>query len=406
MSQTLYLDNAATTRVIDPVFEAMRPYFCDEFGNASAKYYGLGARARAAVFKARCQLAALLNATLPEDEDHPSEIIFTSGATESSNWILKNAHTLRGGARGTPKPAPGAKPHLITSSIEHHSVLETAQALAKAGTHDVTFLPVDAHGLVDPDALRHALRDDTVLVSIMLANNEVGTIQPIRELAAIAHERGALFHTDAVQAVGKVRVDVRDLDVDGLSVSSHKFHGPKGVGGLYLRRGVRIDPYQHGGGQERGRRAGTTNVPGIVGMGAAAELAGARLEAEYARQFDMIEHLWQALEAAVPKMYRNGHPSQRLPNTLNIRVQGAEGEAILLRLDMFGIQVASGSACSTDSLEPSHVLMAMGIAQEDAHGSLRISISHETTAAELERVAEILPEQIRIIREMSVTWNG
>lgn len=406
MGKIIYLDNAATTRVTEPVFEAMRPYFCEEFGNASAKYYDLGARARAAVLQARRQVAALLHATLPADEDHPSEILFTSGATESSNWILKNADTLRGTLPGGSASRTADKRHLVTSTIEHHSVLETAQTLAKQGRYDVTFLPVDAQGLVHPDALRDTLRDDTALVSIMLANNEVGTVQPIRELAAIAHERGVFFHTDAVQAVGKIPVDVQELGVDALSFSAHKFHGPKGVGGLYLRRGVRIEPYQHGGGQERGRRAGTTNVPGIVGMGAAAALAAERLDAESSRQSALIEWLWSTLESSVPKIHRNGHPQLRLPNTLNIRVQGAEGEAILLRLDMFGIQVASGSACSTDSLEPSHVLLAMGIPQEEAHGSLRISISHETTREELERVAEILPEQIRMIRDMSVTWEG
>lgn len=390
----IYLDNAATTPLSSTALEAMLPYLREDYGNASAKYYEKGKRCRRALCKARQQIAALINAEPPLDEDKPSEIVFTSGATESNNWVLKSA------ADATKKR------HYITSSFEHHAVLETCEHLAKIGQIELTVLPVDSTGLVDPADLKQALRSDTGLVSIMLANNEVGTLQPVRELAEIAHAGGALFHTDAVQAVGKIPVDVKELGVDFLSLSSHKFYGPKGIGALFIRKGLRLEPLMHGGGQEHHKRAGTYNVAGIVGMGAAAQEAQETLVAEAERQRGLVERLWQGLSAATPKITRNGHPDKRLPGILNVRFQGAEGEAVLLRLDMFGIQVASGSACSTDSLEPSHVLLALGIVQEDAHGSIRLSLGKQTTAEDIEKVIKIMPDQIRLIREMSVTWNG
>ena len=393
MSSNIYLDNAATTRLSEGAFAAMLPFLREDYGNASAKYYEMGKRARRAVGKARQQIAALLGAQIPLDEDHASEIIFTSGATESNNWVLKSVLFGK------------EKRHIISTSIEHHSVLETAEFLGKNGCK-LTVLPVDGQGLVNPDDLRKAMRADTALVSVMLANNEVGTVQPVQELAKIAHTGGALFHTDAVQAAGKIPLNVQEMGMDFLSISGHKFYGPKGIGALYVRKGLRPEPLLHGGGQESHRRAGTINVAGIVGMGQAAQEAQEHMEAEAVRQRALVERLWQGLSAAIPKIHRNGHPELRLPNILNVRLDGAEGEAILLRLDMLGIQVASGSACSTDSLEPSHVLLAMGIPQEDAHGSIRLSLGTETTAGDIERVVEIMPKQVQLIREMSVTWEG
>lgn len=390
----IYLDNAATTQLSASVLEKMLPFLQEDYGNASAKYYEKGKFARRAVCKARQQVAALIGAEIPLDEDKTSEIVFTSGATEGNNWVLKSTPLLT------------KKKHIITCAIEHHAVLQTAEYLGKAGFCDLTVLPVDSLGLVNPADLKAALRKDTGLVSIMLANNEIGTLEPVRELAEIAHAGGALFHTDAVQAVGKLPVDIKDLGVDFLSLSAHKFYGPKGIGALYIRKGLRLEPLLHGGGQEHHRRAGTLNVPAIVGMGAAAEESMENLDSEAVRQRALVERLWEGLQAATPKIIRNGHTDLRLPGILNVRFQGAEGEAVLLRLDMFGIQVASGSACSTDSLEPSHVLLGIGVAQEDAHGSIRLSLGRHTSAEDIEKVIAVMPEQIRLIREMSVTWKG
>lgn len=388
----IYLDNAATTCIDDAVMQEMLPFFKENYGNASAKYYERGKIGRRAVAKARQQVAASIGATIPTDEDKISEIVFTSCATEANNWVIKNA------------PKITDKKHLIISSVEHHAVLETAEYMEESG-YKLTILPVDSMGIVNPQDLKDAITTDTALVSIMMANNEVGAIQPIKELAAIAKEHGALFHSDAVQALGKLNIDVHDLDVDFLSLSAHKFHGPKGVGALYIRKGLKIEPLLHGGGQENHRRAGTLNVPGIVGMGKAAEIATANIEDASAKEKILTEKLWSGLSAAIPKIHRNGHPDNRLPNILNIRFDGAEGEAILMYLDMAGVQVASGSACSTDSLEPSHVLLAMGIAQEDAHGSIRFSLSKYTTEEDIDKLIEIMPPQVNNIRQMSVTWE-
>ena len=391
----IYLDNAATTKIDEEVFKAMVPFLTENYGNPSSKYYSLGRTARSAVNKARIQVAKLIGAEIPEDEDKKGEIIFTSCATESNNTVLKTAVEITG------------KKRIISSTIEHHAILETLEYLAKKGEAEYTLLPVDSTGTVNPEDLRKELsKNDVALVSIMFANNEVGSIQPIKELTKIAHEHKVLFHTDAVQAAGKILIDVKDLDVDYLSLSAHKFYGPKGVGVLYAKKGTKTVPLIHGGAQEAHRRAGTLNVASIVGMGKAAELANEEVHAGTSRTAELVERLWEGLNKTIPKIYRNGNSNNKLPNILNIRFVGVEGEAILLRLDMFGIQVSSGSACSTDSIEPSHVLLALGIAQEDAHGSMRFSLSKFTTEQDIDKVIEVLPSQVNLLRQMSVTWNG
>lgn len=384
----IYLDNAATTRVHPEVFEAMRPYFCDAYANA-ATLYAPGVQAGRALEEARAAVASLIGAS------DPAEIVFTSGATESINWAIRSV------LEGT-----GGKPHAVTSAIEHHAVLHPLEWLAKEGRIDLTVLPADETGLVSPDALREALRPETALVSIMHANNEIGTVEPVAELAALAREAGALFHADICQTVGKIPLDVQALGADLASLSAHKFHGPKGVGALYIRKGVRLPPLLRGGGQEKNRRAGTSNVPGIVGLRKAAELAAAKMEAEGPRQRDLVERLWAGLSDALPKIRRNGHPDKRIPGLLSVCVEGAEGEAILLRMDMYGIRVSSGSACTTGSLDPSHVLLAIGLPAEIAHGSVRFSMSAETTEADVDRVLETMPKVVEGLRAMSPTWKG
>lgn len=394
MTNNIYLDNAATTPVAEEVLEQMLPFLSTHYGNPSSKYYSVGRTARLAVLKARQQVAALIGADIPADEDKRSEIVFTSCATESNNTVLKTIKEITG------------RNHIITSSIEHHAILETLEYLEKKGEIELTVLPVSSTGAVSPEDLKKYIRkDSTALVSVMLANNEIGTIQPVKELARIAHDNGALFHTDAVQAAGKLKIDVKDLDIDFLSLSAHKFYGPKGIGILYIKKGIKTVPLLHGGAQEAHRRAGTHNVPGIVGMGAAAEAVNGTMDAINKKLYDLVEKLWNELSHKIPQIYRNGDPVNRLPNILNVRFAGAEGEAILMRLDMFGIQVSSGSACSTDSIAPSHVLMALGIPQEDVHGSIRISLSKFTTEEDIDKVIEVLPGQINTIRQMSVTWN-
>lgn len=386
----IYLDNAATTRTDPEVLEAMRPFFCEHYGNA-ATLYQAGNAASKAVEKAREQVAELLGAL-------PEEVFFTSGGTESDNWAFSGSVCGEMCGRG--------HKHIITSAVEHHAVLETVSFMERHLGCPATFLPVDAYGAVSPDALREALRPETALVSVMHANNEIGTVQPVAELAALARQKGALFHTDAVQSVGKIPVNVRELGVDMLSLSAHKFHGPKGVGAMYIRKGVRLSPFMHGGAQERKRRAGTSNVPGIVGLGKAAELAGRHLETECKRQAALVEKLWEGLNDRIPKIRRNGHPANRVPNLLNLCVSGIEGEAILLQLDMYGIAISSGSACTTGSLEPSHVLLAIGLPAEVAHGSARFSLSRETTERDIERVIEVMPKVAANLRAMSPIWHG
>ncbi len=381
----VYLDHSATTPVRAEALEAMLPYFSDEFGNASS-VHGFGQRARHAVEEAREKIASLLGAS-------PEEIVFTGGGTESDNLAIKG---VIAGARD------GGR-HIITSSIEHHAVLNTCTMFEKQG-FEVTYLPVDGYGLVDPEELRKALAaagTDAVLVSIMMANNEVGTLEPIKELAAAAAEASVPFHTDAVQAVGKVPVDVEELGVDLLSLSAHKLYGPKGVGALYVRSGTRIQPLQHGGHHERGRRAGTEDVPGIVGMARAVEAACQEMDEESRRLHQLRDRLQGGLMERVEDNLLNGHPVRRRPHLLNMSFENVEGESILLSLDAIGVAASSGSACTSGTLEPSHVLTAMGIPPEIAHGSVRFSLGQATTAEDIEYVLEKLPPIIKRLRQMS-----
>jgi len=382
----VYLDNNATTPVDRRVYEAMSPYLFEKFGNPST-LYSIGAEARAAVEEARKRVADLVGAK-------PDEIVFTGCGSESDNMALKGvafAHMERG-------------KHIIVSSVEHHAVLNTAAYLEKIG-FEVTYLPVDRYGMVDPDDLRQAIRTDTILVSIMLANNEIGTIQPIKELCLVSHERGVLFHTDAVQAAGKLRIDVEELGVDLLSLSAHKIYGPKGVGALYIRKGTKIYPLIHGGHQERGRRAGTENVAGIVGFGKAAEIALQEMEEEAVRIAGLRDRLEGGILERIEDVLINGHPEKRLPNTTNISFRYIEGEAIILKLASHGIFASTGSACSSDTLEPSHVLMAIGLSPEVGHGSVRFSLGKFNTADDVDRTLEVLPEVVSNLREMSPFWR-
>lgn len=382
----IYLDHAATTPTRPEVVEAMMPYFTEHFGNASS-IYRIGRDNRKAVDAARADVARVLGA-------EQTEIFFTGSGSEADNWAVKGAASARS-AKGR---------HLITSAIEHPAVLEVFEWLAKNG-YEVTYLPVDADGLVSPQSLRAAMRPDTTLVSIMMANNEIGTIQPIAELAAIAHEGGALFHTDAVQAAGNIRVHVRELGVDLLTISAHKFYGPKGIGALYVRKGVRIDPLLHGGHQERGRRAGTENVPGIVGMARALTLAGEELAAHDAHLRRLRDMALEEIMARVPHVKLNGHRTQRLPGNLNLSFRFIEGESLLLMLDMKGIAASSGSACTSGSLDPSHVLLAIGLPHEIAHGSLRLSFGVVNTEADVRVLVDELVVIVERLRQMSPLYE-
>jgi len=380
--KTVYMDHSATTPVRREVVEAMLPYFTGKYGNASSVHHR-GREAREAVEEARRTVAAHLGAA-------PEEIVFTSGGTESDNHAIRGV-AAAAGHRGR---------HVITSAVEHHAVLNTCKELEKDG-FQVTVLPVDEYGLVDPQDLRTALRPDTILVTVMMANNEVGTVEPIRELAAVAAEHGVPFHTDAVQAVGKIPVDVGELGVDLLSISGHKFYGPKGVGVLYIRSGTRIRPVQVGGHHEKGRRAGTENVPGIVGLARALELACAHMEGEGQRLRRLRDHLQEGLTGSIEDVQLNGHPERRLPHMLNITFANAEGESMLLSLDAAGVCVSTGSACTSGTLEPSHVLAAMGVPAEMAHGSLRFSLGRVNTDEDVDYVLEKLPAIVRRLRKMS-----
>ncbi len=386
-SEIAYFDNAATTRTDPEVAKAMLPYFSEKYGNAASQYYELGRQARAALDDSRAKLAKFIGAA-------NEEIYFTSGATESDNWVLMST-VLAGG-----------KKHIVTSAIEHHAILEPLEFIKKNKLGDYTLVQVDSKGRVDPADVKKAIRPDTGLVSIMHANNEIGTMQPVKEIAAVCQAAGVPFHSDACQSVGKIAIDVKDLEVDMLSMSAHKFHGPKGVGAMYIRKGVRLAPFVSGGSQENRRRAGTSNVAGAVGMAKAAELAEERYIADSPRQAKLVEEIWKNLNANIPKIQRNGDPKVRIPNMLSVCVEGAEGEAILGYLDMFGIQVSSGSACTSGSLEPSHVLLACGVPVEKAHGSIRISLSHETSEEDAAKLWEAMPKAVERLREMSVTWKG
>jgi cysteine desulfurase len=380
--QRIYLDYAATTPTDPTVVQAMLPYFHDAFGNPSA-IYSYGQEAKNALEEARGKVARLIGA---RDE----EIIFTSGGTEADNFALKGA------AYANQKKGN----HIITSAIEHHAVLESCKFLGKMG-YKITYLPVDKYGLVDPDSVKKAITDKTILISVMHANNEIGTIQPISEIGKIAKEAGILFHSDAVQTAGHIPVNVNELGVDLLSMSGHKLYGPKGVGVLYTRKGSKLTPFMHGGGQERGRRASTENVPGIVGLGQAAELAGQDLEDEAQRLIGLRDKLISGIVQKVDRTHLNGHPVKRLPNNVNISVEFVEGESMCLNMDIVGICASTGSACSSGSLEASHVLLAIGLEHVQAHGSLRFTLGKWTTEEEVEKVLEILPRIIGKLRAMS-----
>jgi len=382
----IYLDHNATTALDKRILEKMKPYFSDMYGNPSS-VYRFAQMSRRAVEDARSQVAFLLNAD-------PSEIVFTSGGTESDNTAIK----------GVASYYQKKGKHIITSKIEHHAVLHPCQFLEKNG-FSVTYLDVDEYGIVDLGQLERSIRDDTILVSIMHANNEIGTIEPLKEITAICHRKGVLVHSDAVQTVGKIKVDVRDLGVDLLSLSGHKFYGPKGIGALYVKKGVHFDPLFHGGGHEKNRRSSTENVPGIVGLGEAARLAFEEMQQEQARIRPLRDKLEQELIKKIPEVKVNGHPEQRLYTTLNICMRHIEGESILINLDFEGICASSGSACTSGSLEPSHVLLALGLDHETAHGSLRFSLGKDTSEQEVDTVLMVLPPIIEKLRSMSPFWQ-
>lgn len=381
-TKPIYLDHAATTPVAPEVIQAMLPYLEGAYGNASS-LHSFGQEAKAAVEAARTRIASFMGA-------RPEEIVFTSGGTESDNFIIKGIALSRRD-RGN---------HLITSSIEHHAVLETCDFLRKQGV-SVTLLPVDSNGLVDPDDVRKAITDKTILISIMHGNNEIGTIEPIAEIGSIAREHGVAFHTDAVQTFGHIPIDVNELKVDFLSASAHKLHGPKGVGLAYIRKGMKITPLLHGGDQEKRRRASTLNVPGIVGFGRAVELADASIHAESSRQSALRDRLIEGLLSSIGDTRLNGHPVRRLPNNANLSFAFVEGEGLLLSLDMEGIAVSTGSACTSSSLEPSHVLKAIGVPVELAHGSLRFTLGRDTTREDIDRVLQVMPGIVHRLRAMS-----
>ena len=379
----IYLDNAATTAVSPEVLTAMLPYFTECYGNPSS-IHSTGRDAHKAVDAARRQVAAAINAD-------PAEIYFTAGGSESDNWAIK----------GTAFAKKDKGNHIITTAIEHHAVLHTCQWLEKQG-FEVTYLPVDENGLVSVEDVEKAITDKTILISIMAANNEIGTIEPIAEIGALARSKGILFHTDAVQAVGAIPLDVKAMNIDMLSMSGHKFHGPKGIGALYVRKGVRLDTLIAGGAQERGKRAGTENLPGIVGIGKAIEIATRDMEANAERMTRLRDKLIHGILEEIPDVRLNGHPTRRLPNNVNVSVRYIEGEALLLRLDLAGIAGSSGSACTSGSLDPSHVLLAIGLPHEIAHGSLRLTLGTDTTEADIDEVLDKLPGIVKNLRDMSV----
>ena len=383
----VYLDNAATTALSPRVLEAMLPYFTQYYGNPSS-VHAFGREAKQGLDKARDQVAKALHC-------EPSEVIFTGCGTESDNTVLLGV-AQRYGDKGK---------HIITTNVEHHAILHTCEYLEKQG-YSVTYLPVDQDGLVTAEQVAAAIRPDTILVSIMFANNEVGTIMPIQEIGAVCKEKGVLFHTDAVQAVGHIPVDVQAMHIDMLSLSAHKFHGPKGVGALYCRKGIRLPSYIMGGAQERGRRAGTENVAGIVGLGAAIQLATEQLEENRAKMTALRDRLMTGIQARISEVTLNGHPTNRLPNNVNFSFKYIEGESILLMLDMNGIAASSGSACTSGSLDPSHVLLALGLPHEIAHGSVRLTLGDETTEEDIDYTIDVLEKTVARLRAMSPLYKG
>ena len=383
----VYLDNAATTALSPKVLEQMMPYLTTIYGNPSSPH-SFGQEARKGVDHARDQVAKALNAL-------PEEIIFTGCGTESDNTVLFGV-AERYAKKGN---------HIITTNVEHHALLHTCEALEKRAV-EVTYLPVDENGMVTAEQVANAIPDKTILVSIMFANNEVGTIMPIAEIGKVCRERGVLFHTDAVQAVGHVPIDVKAMNIDMLSLSAHKFHGPKGVGALYMKKGIRLPSYVMGGAQERNRRAGTENVAGIVGLGAAIALATQTLEESAARMTKLRDKLIAGIAQRIPEVKLNGHPTMRLPNNVNYSIKYIEGESILLMLDMNGIAASSGSACTSGSLDPSHVLLALGLSHEVAHGSVRLTLSDETTEEDIDYVLDVLPKVAERLRAMSPLYHA
>ncbi|MCK8815988.1 cysteine desulfurase NifS [Natroniella sulfidigena] len=384
----IYMDNGATTPVDREVIKAMEPYFDQLYGNPSS-FHSFGREARNAITEARDEVAQLICA------DEAKEIVFTSGGTEADNYAIK----------GVASALEGQGKHIITSAIEHHAVLHTCEYLEKERGFEVTYLPVDEDGLVDPQDVKDAICEETILITIMLANNEVGTIQPIAEIGEIAKDAEVIFHTDAVQAVGTIPVDVNQLNVDLLALSAHKFNGPKGVGALYIRKGTKIKKFLHGGAQERNRRATTENVAGIVGLGKAAELARKSLNKKREQLTILRDKLINGIEEKIDHIKLNGHRTKRLPGNVNFSLRYIEGESILMKLDLEGIAASSGSACTSGSLDPSHVLLAMGLTHEIAHGSLRLTLGKYNTEEEVDRVLEVLPRVVEDLRAMSPIYN-
>ena len=386
MKQIIYLDNAATTKTAPEVVKAMLPYFSEHYGNPSS-IYSLGTESKKAVSGVRESIAKSLGAAT-------NEIYFTAGGSEADNWAIKataEAYVQKG-------------KHIITSAIEHHAVLHTCEYLEKRG-FEVTYVGVDENGILKLDELEKAIRPDTILISVMFANNEIGTIQPIKEIGRIAKEHGILFHTDAVQAYGQLPINVDEYQIDMLSASAHKLNGPKGIGFLYIRKGLKTRSFIHGGAQERSRRAGTENVPGIVGLGAASERAFARMEEKTKKEIELRDYLIRRIEEEVPYCRLNGDRTRRLPNNVNFSFRFVEGESLLIMLDMRGICASSGSACTSGSLDPSHVLLAIGLPHEIAHGSLRLTLSEENTKEELDTTVEAIKEIVARLREMSPLYE-
>ena len=386
MKKIIYLDNAATTKPKQEVVDAMVPYFTSYYGNAST-VYELGSESKKAIAIARDTIAKALNTT-------SDTIYFTAGGSESDNWALKSVCDAYGEQGG----------HIITSKIEHHAILHTCEYLEKQG-FDITYLDVDENGVVDLQQLEDSIREDTLLISIMFANNEIGTIEPIKEIGAIAKKHKILFHTDAVQAFGQISIDVEELGIDLLSASGHKVYGPKGIGFLYIRKGVKIKSFVHGGAQERNRRAGTENVPAIVGFGKAVELAMGNLQDRMDKESKLRDYLIAQITERIPYTKVNGHLTDRLPNNVNVCFRFIEGESLLIMLDMRGICGSSGSACTSGSLDPSHVLLAIGLPHEIAHGSLRLTLSDETTKEELDETVDALVQIVERLRSMSPLYE-
>ena len=382
----IYLDNAATTKTAPEVVDAMLPYFSEYYGNAST-IYSLGAESKKAMDHARQTIADSLGAK-------PEEIYFTAGGSESDNWALK----------ATAEAYASKGKHIITTKIEHHAILHTCEYLEKRG-FEITYLNVDRDGLISLDELKAAIRPDTILISVIFAKNEIGTIEPIAEIGEIAKEHGVLFHTDAVQAYAQVPINVDEMHIDMLSASGHKLNGPKGIGFLYIRKGVKIRSFVHGGAQERSRRAGTENIPGIVGLGAAVERAMRIMDSKTRKEIELRDYLIGRLENEIPHCWLNGHRTKRLPNNINFSFLFIEGESMLIMLDMKGICASSGSACTSGSLDPSHVLLAIGLKHEEAHGSLRLTLSEDSTKEEMDIVAEEVKKIVQRLRDMSPLYE-